>query len=112
VIRVQLSNQAVGQQAWLRYYAPGPLGVEMLRQVTTLSPGSWNGFVVGPSDIRQGYVVEVMPQKKTDNEVAFAVVRPESNGDTWNDVLRVYVPDGRPALEALLRVLAVQAAGQ
>ena len=110
VIRVQLSNQAVSQNAWLRYYTPGSLGLELLRKETTLSPGSWNGFVVAPSSARQGYVVEVMPQKKSDNEVAFAVVRPESNGEGWEDVLRVYVPEGRPALEALLRVLAVKVA--
>ena len=80
VIRVQLSNQAISQNAWLRYYAPGPLGVEKLRKIATLSPGSWNGFVVAQSSIRQGYVVEVMPQKTNDNEVAFAVVRPNSTG--------------------------------
>jgi hypothetical protein len=110
VIRVQLSNQAVSQNAWLRYSAPGSLGVEQLRKQATLSPSEWNGFVVASSNIHQGYVVEVMPQKKSDNEVAFAVVRPESNGETWNDVLRVYVPEGRPPLEALLRVLAVKVA--
>ena len=112
VIRVQLSNQAVSQNAWLRYYAPGSLGVEILRKKAKLSPGSWNAFVVAPGDVRQGYVVEVMPQKKSDNEVAFAVVRPESNGEWWEDVLRVYVPEGRPPLEALLRVLAVKVTGQ
>jgi hypothetical protein len=110
VIRVQLSSQAVSQNAWLRYYAPGPLGVEKLRKKATLSPGNWNGFVVAQSSFRQGYVVEVIPQRKADNEVAFAVVRPESNGDWWDDVLRVYVPEGRPPLEALLRVLAVKVA--
>ena len=112
VIRVQLSNQAVSPNAWLRYYAPGSLGVEILRKKATLSPGSWNAFVVAPGEVRQGYVVEVMPQKKSDNEVAFAVVRPEYNGESWEDVLRVYVPEGRPPLEALLRVLAVKVTGQ
>ena len=112
VIRVQLSNQAVSQNSWLRYYAPGSLGVEILRQKTTLLPDSWNGFVVANSNIRQGYVVEVIPQQKSDNEVAFAVVRPESDGELWVDMLRVYVPEGRPPLEALLRVLAVKVTGQ
>ena len=111
VIRVQLSNQAASQNAWLRYYAPGALGIESLRRKVTLSPGSWNGFVVAPSYVHQGYVVEVMPQKNSDNEVAFTVVRPESNGEWWQDVLRVYVPEGRPPLEALLRVLGVKVAG-
>ena len=112
VIRVQLSNQAASQDAWLRYYAPGSLGVEKLHKQATLSPGGWNGYVVANSYVRQGYVVEVMPQKDTDNEVAFAVVRPENNAEGWKDVLRVYVPEGRPPLEALLRVLAVRVAGQ
>lgn len=112
VIRVSLSKQAAGQNAWLRYYAPGSLGVEKLRKQATLSPGTWNRFVVGASHVRQGYVVEVMPLKKSDNEVAFTVVRPESDGEVWQDVLRVYVPEGRPRLEALLRVLAVRVPGQ
>jgi hypothetical protein len=108
VARVQLSKEAVSQNAWLRYYAPGSLGVERLRKLVTLLPGKWNGYVVGSSFIRQGYVVEVIPQKEADNEVAFAVVRPESTGEAWIDVLRVFVPEGRPLLEVLLRVLAVK----
>jgi hypothetical protein len=112
VARVQLSNLAVSQNAWLRYYAPGLLGVEELRKNATLSPGRWNEFLVANSYVRQGYVFEVIPQKDSDNEVAFAVVRPESNGEWWEDVLRVYVPEGRPPLEALLRVVAVRVAGQ
>lgn len=112
VARVQLSKQANKQSAWLRYYAPGLLGGEQLRKETTLSPGEWNKYVVGPSYIRQGYVVEVIPQTRADNEVAFSVVRPESTGEVWNDVLRVYVPEERPPLKALLRVLAVRVPGQ
>jgi hypothetical protein len=112
VIRVQLSPHAISQNAWLRYYAPGSLGVEKLRMEATLKPARWNGFVVGASHVRQGYVVEVMPKEKSDNEVAFSVVRPESNGEVWEDVLRVYVPEGRSPFEALLRVLAVRVAGQ
>jgi hypothetical protein len=107
VIRVSLSNGAISQNAWLRYYAPGSLGIETLRRKATLSPDNWNGYVVGPSYVRQGYVVEVMPLEKSDNEVAFTVVRPENNGEGWVDMLRVYVPKGRPPLKALLRVLAV-----
>ncbi len=112
VIRVSLATKANAQNTWLRYYAPGSQGVEVLRKKATLSPGKWNGFVVGPSYIRQGYLVEVMPQKKVDNAVDFAVVRPESDGEVWRDVLRVHVPEGRPPLEALLRVLAVKVVGQ
>jgi len=108
VVRVQLSEQALSQDAWLRYYAPGPLGVETLRKKATLLPATWNGYVVANSYVRQGYVVEVIPQTKVDNEVAFSVVRPENNGEGWVDVLRVYVPEGRPPLDALLRVLAVK----
>lgn len=112
VIRVQLSNQAASQNTWLRYYSPGPLGVERLRKKATLEPGAWNRFVVASSFVRQGYLVEVIPLKESDNEVAFSVVRPESAGEWWEDVLEVYVPDGRPPLEALLRVVAVKVPGQ
>jgi len=54
VIRVQLSNQAASQNAWLRYYAPGSQGVEQLRKKATLSPGTWNGFVVAPAMSARG----------------------------------------------------------
>ena len=110
VIRVSLAKLAISQNAWLRYYAPGSQGTEVLRKKATLSPGKWNGFVIGPSYIRQGYVVGVMPQKKVDNAVDFAIVRPESDGEVWRDVLRVYVPEGRPPVNALFRVLAVKVA--
>lgn len=112
VIRVQLSNKAAEQNAWLRYYNPGLLGIEVLRKEAVLSPGTWNGYWVAPSYPRQGYVVEVIPQRDVDNEVAFAVVRPENNGEGWDDMLRVYVPEGRPPLAALMRVLAVRVPGQ
>lgn len=111
VVRVQLSKWANGQNAWLRYYAPGSLGVEQVNKMVTLSPGTWNGFVLAPSYFRQGYVVEVMPQELADSEVAFAVVRPEANGETWDDVVRVYVPEDRQPLDVLLRVLSVKVTG-
>ena len=107
VIRVALSNEAVSQQAWLRYYSPGPLAQEVLRQEASLPAGLWSGWVVADSQASQGYVVEVIPLKNSDNEVAGSVVRPEFSGTKWEDVLRVYVPEGRPVLQALLRVLAV-----
>ena len=107
VIRVALSRGAISQQASLRYYSPGALAEEILRQEASLPAGVWSGWVVADSSANQGYVVEVIPLKNADNEVAFSVVQPRFNGTKWEDVLQVYVPEGRPALQALLRVLAV-----
>jgi hypothetical protein len=111
VVRVQLSPEAAEQNAWLRYYTPGPLGTEVFRKEATLKPGIWNGYIVGPSYVHQGYLVEVIPQTTQGNEVAFSTVRPESNGEVWEDVLRVYVPSDRPPLNALMRVQAVKVMG-
>ena len=52
---------------------------------------------------------EVIPLEKKDNEIAISLVQTEFNGETWNDVLRLYVPEGRPPLGALIRVLAIPA---
>jgi hypothetical protein len=107
VIRVALSNEAVSQQASLRYYSPGPFGQEIFRQEVNLPGGIWSGWAVADSQENQGYVIEVIPMNNSDNEVAASVVQPEYNGTNWQDVLRVYVPEGRPTLKALLKVLAV-----
>jgi hypothetical protein len=109
VARVQLSQGAVRQQAQLTYYTPGSRAEELLRMATTLMPGAGSAWTVTESQARQGYVVEVMPLKAIDNEVAAAAVRPEFDGIAWRDVLRIDVPPGRPPLEALVRVLAVPA---
>ena len=108
VARVQLWVEANKQPAVIRYYTPGDKAQEIFRMETTLTPGSWNGFRLTGSEADQAYVVEVIPLEKKDNEVAFSVVRPEFDGESWQDVLRVYVPEGRPPLKALLRVLAVR----
>jgi hypothetical protein len=108
VIRVQLSSEAASQQAWLRYYTPGPQAKEIFREEATLLGGVWSERMIAESQASQGYLVEVIPLEDSDNEVAFSVVRPEFNGEDWLDVLRIFVPESRPPLEALLRVLAVQ----
>jgi hypothetical protein len=107
IARVQLSPFATPQFAWLRYYLPGPLAKEVLRKKTTLEPGQFYSFVVAPSYINQGYVFELIPLTTRGNEVSYSEVLPESDGEVWNDVLRVYVNEGQITMDALLRVLAV-----
>jgi hypothetical protein len=107
VARVQLSANAMKQTAWLRFYAPGALGVQKLRKETSLLGGRWNGYVMGPSYLREGYVIEVIPRTTLGNEATEMTIRPESNGEVWNDVLRIFAPEGRSLLDVLLRVVAV-----
>ena len=109
VARVQLSQGTIRQQAQLTYYTPGNRAEELRRMTTTLMPGAENAWAVTGSQARQGYVVEVIPLKAIDNEVAAAAVRPEFDGTAWQDVLHIDVPQGRPPLDALVRVLAVPA---
>ncbi|MBN2148818.1 MAG: hypothetical protein JW726_15630 [Anaerolineales bacterium] len=107
VARVQLLQGAPSQPAQLTYYTPGSEAEMMLQQEVTLAPATWNGFTLVNSQALQGYVVEVVPLNDSDNEIAESVVRPEFDGVEWRDVLRIYVPESRPPLDALVRVLAV-----
>ena len=88
----------------LRASGPDPMLVADLN--TTLEPGVLHSWVIGPSSSCGGYVVEVTPRHpSTDGaHVQTALVRPEYNGDTWNDVLRVQIPAGEPPLRANVRV--------
>lgn len=109
VARVQLDSDSTSQQARLDYYTPGSLAQEVLKFEATLEPGVWSGWGVMDSQAHQGYIVEVIPLENKDNEVERALVQPEFNGISWQDVLRIMVPQGRPPLKVLVRVLAVAA---
>ncbi len=106
IARVQLSPGSASQGATLRYYTPGSQAEEIMRFEETLSPGVWSGWQVANSQARQGYIVEVIAKEATSNEITETVVQPEFNGTEWQDVLRLYVPVGRPRFIVLVRVLA------
>jgi len=73
---------------------------------TTLEPGVWHGWVMGPSSWCGGYIVEVTPLEPSDNGayVEEALVRPEFNRDGWNDVLRIRIPADQPPLKVNVHV--------
>jgi len=76
---------------------------------TRLMPGVLSTWTLRPSMPGDGgYIVEVTPLQHPrpmgGNYVQYAVVRPEYDGEQWNDVLRVQLPDGSEALTVNIRV--------
>lgn len=71
-----------------------------------LEPGAWHGWGIAPSEECGAYLVEVSPHGAGMDgyRVERAIVQPEFDGTAWNDVLRVMIPEGQPALDANLRV--------
>ena len=71
-----------------------------------LQPGVWHGWGLGPSSADRGYIVEVTPLEapRGGNHVERALVQPEFDGQAWNDVLRVMLPEGMEPLKVNLRV--------
>jgi len=74
-----------------------------------LLPGALHTWTLRPSAPGDGgYIVEVTPlqhpRPMAGNYVQYAVVRPEYDGEQWNDVLRVQLPDGSEALTVNIRV--------
>lgn len=85
----------------------GPGSLRELNLNTTLEPGVSSSWVIGPSSACSGYVVEATPKRPAmQGAYVEALVRPEFNGDEWNDVLRAQIPAEHPALKANLRVYA------
>jgi hypothetical protein len=72
----------------------------------TLQPGDSMAWVVGPSTEDRGYIVEVTPLEPSIDGayVKSALVQEEWDGNQWNDVLRVSIPEGTPPFRAHLRV--------
>lgn len=74
----------------------------------TLQPGDWHGFVLGRASVNRGYVVDVSPLDPADGGAHIkALVQPESNGSTWDDVLRVQLLAATTPVQARIRVYAV-----
>ncbi len=74
-----------------------------------LLPGVLHTWTLRPSVTGDGaYIVEVTPlqhpRPMAGNYVQYAVVRPEYDGEQWNDVLSVQLPDGSEALTVNIRV--------
>jgi len=73
---------------------------------TTLQPGDWQGYWISLPSSKCAYVVEVTPLQASVNGATIekAIVQAEYDGTQWNDVLRVIIPAGDPALEVNIRV--------
>ena len=71
-----------------------------------LEPGVWHGVGLGPASQEQAYLLEVDPLSPGQEgfHLEKAVVQPEFDGTTWNDVLRVMIPQGQPALDVTVKV--------
>jgi len=106
VLRLQIPESQPPLKVQVRVYEPSRLPVVMDFD-TTLQPGDWQGYVVQPADARAGYVVEVSPLDDYDAAAEIALVQPEFDGKTWNDVLRVMTYSDRPPLRVNVRVYAV-----
>jgi hypothetical protein len=109
VLRVQLPLDTPALEANIRVYQTARLPI--VTQVnTTLEPGVWHGFVIGPSSLERGYVAEISPLQPSVGgaHIERYVVQPEFDGVQWNDVLRVQLPLDTPALEVNIRVYRVK----
>lgn len=90
---------------------PKPSISIVMERDETLQPGTWHGFIVAPSSAQQAYLVEISPLERAGDGayVQRYLVQPEFYGPTqsWNDVLRVQLPDGFGPLRVNIRVYAV-----
>ena len=75
-----------------------------------LEPGAWHGIGLGPCSQEQAYVLEStrsIPGQEG-YRLEKAVVQPEFDGKTWNDVLRVMIPEGQPAMDVTVKVYVIK----
>lgn len=111
VLRVELPAEFPALPVNIRVYptARWPMAPEW---ETVLEPGVWHGFLLGPSSVDYGYVAEVTPLEPSVQgaSVERCIVQPEFDGRQWNDVLRVQIPAGQPALRANVRAYRTSAA--
>lgn len=75
---------------------------------TSLDPGGWNGFILQPSKMKGGYVVEIDPLDipEAGEYVERVHIQPEFNGVVWNDVLRLQAVADQPWIRVHVRVYA------
>jgi hypothetical protein len=88
------------------YMTPADLPVQAQFTVH-LEPGEWNGFVMGESKDRTGYVMEVTPLHDEDNQILAYRVQPEFNGSNWFDVARLMIPSDRSATDVMITIYNV-----
>ncbi len=75
--------------------------------VAVLPAGEWQRYVLGPSAFDGGYVVDVTPlERSVDGAHVEHKVLPEFDGEQWNDVLWMILPEPASPLRVRVRVFA------
>ncbi len=96
VLRMQIPpTQSVLTAEVLVYQTPADAQMATSFELE-VEPGMWVGVVLGASQDRAAYIVEITPLIYADNQVERYTVQPEFDGHTWNDVVRVSIPSDRP----------------
>jgi hypothetical protein len=107
VLRIQIPTSQAPLKVNVKVYmTPKDLPVQA-EFIVHLEPGEWNGFVIGESQERLGYVMEVTPLNDTDNQIQTYRVQPEFNGTDWLDVARLMIPSDRPVTDVKVTIYNV-----
>lgn len=100
VLRIQLPEGQAPLWADVAIYSqPDPIASMEIE--TTVFPEDWQGFILGPSNLEQAYLVEIDPLLAEGTWLEKFTIQPEFDGEQWNDVLRLFVPGGDPPFPAL-----------
>ena len=107
VLRIQIpaSQSALSVNARV-YRTPDDLPVQAEFTVH-LKPDDWVGFVLGDSNDRCAFIMEVTPLVDEDNQIIFRVQQ-EYDGKGWKDIARLEVPFEFPATDVLLRIYSIR----
>jgi hypothetical protein len=100
-----------GMMSWA---AADTVNVKVIKNIrATLQPNSLDGFTLGTSSARRGYVIEITPVSLLpgiDNGASIvSFVEPEFNGPTktWFDVARVQLLNASQPVDIRIRVYAL-----
>ena len=76
--------------------------------VTVLKSGEWQKYVLGPTSFDGGYVIDVTPLHSSVNGAHVEhKVLPEYDGERWNDVLWMILPEQAAPLRVNVRVYPI-----
>lgn len=106
VLRLQIPETQHSLKVHVRVFTTANLPVAADFD-TILEPGAWQGYFVQPSKVKAGTVVEVTPLDEIDGAAELALVQPEFDGKTWNDILRLITWEDRPPLRVNVRVYTI-----
>jgi hypothetical protein len=75
---------------------------QVFRDTLSLDPGAWQGYMVQPSSVAGGYVIEINPRGRGDigDRIERAMMQPEVPDGSWWDVLRLQIPEDQAPMQA------------